>query len=127
MVDDLEEAHGGGGMTDLVDNSGAMVRGSSAGEVHSGYFGLEFRSMFEVGKSLGRVNEELGDITDAGVDKAFDSDFGIIELLHCFHSVVGLGDIATSSGRVRRRRGRHGNRREEELPAFVFLGYRLKN
>ena len=37
------------------------------------------------------MNEEAGDGGDAGVDKAFHSDLGVVEPLHLLGSVVVLG------------------------------------
>ena len=47
-----------------------------------------FGSGFELGENIGWVNEERRDGGNAGVDKAFNSDLGFVELLYFFHSVV---------------------------------------
>ena len=50
--------------------------------------GSDFGSGFELGQNIGWVNEETRDGGYAGVDKAFNSDLGFVELLYFFHSVV---------------------------------------
>ena len=50
--------------------------------------GSDFGFGFELGQNIGWVNEETRDGGYAGVDKAFNSDLGFVELLYFFHSVV---------------------------------------
>ena len=66
-----------------------MVR-VNAREVDCGddELGSGFGSGFELGQNIGWVNEETRDGGYAGVDKAFNSDLGFVELLYFFHSVV---------------------------------------
>ena len=45
---------------------------------------------FKIGQSLAWVNKETRDGGDAGVDKTFNSDLGIVEALHVVGSVVAF-------------------------------------
>ena len=88
MIDNLEKSETGGGASDLVNNKGA-VRRVNAREV-DGWDEIEAGNWggFELGQDLRRVNEEAWDCGDAGVEKAFYSELGFVELLNSFHSVV---------------------------------------
>ena len=88
MIDNLEKSETGGGASDLVNNKGATRRVNAReidgwDEIGSGNWGG-----FELGQDLRRVNEEAWDCGDAGVEKAFYSELGFVELLNSFHSVV---------------------------------------
>ncbi len=72
----------------MVNNKGAVRRVNAReidgwDEIGSGNWGG-----FELGQDLRRVNEETWDCGDAGVEKAFYSELGFVELLNSFHSVV---------------------------------------
>lgn len=89
VVDHLEEADRAGGAADLIDDGGAG--GVNGGEVDGGdvAFGFGYGSGFEVGEGFGWVDEEGREGLDAGVDEAFDSELGVVELFECFGTVVG--------------------------------------
>ena len=74
----------------MVNEKGAVEVRVNAREVDCGddKVGSDFGSGFELGQNIGWVNEETRDGVYAGVDKAFNSDLGFVELLYFFHSVV---------------------------------------
>lgn len=87
VVDYLEESESGGGASDIFNDNGAVMIGKVYGrDVFRSRMGSG--AGFEVGKDLGCVNKEAGNGGDAGVDEAFDSDLGIVELLDLRCSVV---------------------------------------
>lgn len=91
VVDNLEESGAGRGASDLVNNERAAMTRVDPGEVNGRdevRCGSGFGAGFEVGEDIRRVNEEARDCGDAGVDEAFDSNLGIVELLHLFGSVI---------------------------------------
>ena len=99
MVDDLEEAPCGSGISDFFHKLESFSGGVEVGKVYDwdAFLGACSRvGFFDVRESLRWVNEHTGYRGDARFSETFDTDPGFIELLNLFHTVIGGSSMISS-------------------------------